>query len=548
MRQRSTKWRLALGVACLVAGAALGEARADGIEVSTDKGPVVGTRQDDIAAFLGIPYAAPPVGDLRFRPPQPRAPWSAPLQATSFGSPCPQPARLNSPSTNEDCLYLNVYAPLRGHGRRPVMVFLHGGSFTASNGGATPGSPDYRGTQIVEQSGVVVVSINYRLSILGFLAAPALDAENAAHASGNYGLQDQQAALAWVRTNIARFGGDPDNVTIFGESAGGISVLYQLVSPGVAGLFQRAIVESANDGLGVGLTQAEAIYAPVIAALGCGGAADVASCLRALPVATIVNSGLTAGPIIDGQAVPKLPLDAFAAGEFNRVPVISGTNRDEGTYFIAAAARTAGRTLTAQDYHNAIAANFTADAAPRIEAAYPLSAYPTPSQALAAIVTDEFFACPTERVRAALSRHVRVYGYEFAQPDPAYNFPVPPPSDLALGDTHTSELAYVFGHDGSGAPLQGQDRALSEAIIGYWTSLATSSNPNAGPFWPAGPRPPFPGRDRPVWPRYLAARPWLLSLATPIARETDFAQAHRCAFWASLGNPQALIASVPATP
>ncbi len=187
------------------------------VSVSTDNGVVVGSTGDSVATFLGIPYAAPPVGELRFRAPQPHAPWTTPLKATAYGSPCPQTARLGSPSLNEDCLTLNVWTPIHG-GHRPVMIFIHGGSFNAGSGGAVPGTgPDYGGTDIAERGDVVVVTINYRLSILGYLAAPALDAENPQHVSGNYGLQDQQAALAWVKRNIARFGGDPANVTLFGE-------------------------------------------------------------------------------------------------------------------------------------------------------------------------------------------------------------------------------------------------------------------------------------------------------------------------------------------
>ncbi len=221
--------RAALAAACLLAASPAAFAKDGGFAptADTDKGRVIGLHSGKFAEFRGIPYAAAPVGALRFRAPQPRAAWSQPLDATSFGSPCPQTVRLGSPSLNEDCLYLNVYAPLY-RDRRPVLVFIHGGSFNAGNGGVTAGGPDYRGTDITEQSDAVVVTVNYRLSILGFLASPALDAENPAGVSSNYGLQDQQEALRWVQRNIAQFGGDPGNVTIFGESAGGISVLYHL--------------------------------------------------------------------------------------------------------------------------------------------------------------------------------------------------------------------------------------------------------------------------------------------------------------------------------
>ena len=550
--------RAALATACLLAASPAAFARDGGFAptADTDKGRVIGLHSGKVAEFRGIPYAAAPVGALRFQAPQPRAAWSQPLDATSFGSPCPQTARLGSPSLNEDCLYLNVYAPLY-RDRRPVLVFIHGGSFNAGSGGVTAGGPDYRGTDITEQSDAVVVTVNYRLSILGFLASPALDAENPAGVSSNYGLQDQQEALRWVQRNIAQFGGDPGNVTIFGESAGGISVLYHLVSPGSAGLFQRAIIESGNDGASFPLKPVEVAEGPIVAALGCdpkAAAAALAACLRALPVERIVNSGLNVGPPIDGVTVPDNPRTLLASGRFNRVPVIAGTNRNEGTYFIAVAANAAGRTPTAVDYDAVIRTNFGAAAAPGIEAAYPLSAYPSPAQALAAIQTDSFFACPTDAVRRALMPYVTVLGYEFSQPNPVQNFPLPPaPANLTLGDSHTTELAYVFGHDRNGARLPTRaDRVLSNHMIDYWTNFASSGDPNLE----------LSGRgrvslvdlveavveQRAYWPRFTALSGLVQQLSTPIRPEADFADAHRCALWASLGYPQRLLTALPAVP
>ena len=522
--------------------------------VDTDKGRVTGLLEGGVAEFLGIPYAAAPTGALRFRPPQPRAAWPQPLAATQFGSACPQSARLGTPSVNEDCLSLNVYAPLFEQERRPVLVFIHGGSFNAGSGGTTANGPDYRGNDIAARSGAVVVTINYRLSVLGFLAAPALDAENDLNVSSNYGLQDQQEALRWVQRNIARFGGDAGNVTIFGESAGGISVLYHLVSPGSAGLFQRAIIESSDDGASLPLAVAETLEQPVVAALGCGSATDVAACLRALPVETIVNSGLNVGPLIDGVTVPGQPRDLIAAGSFNKVPLIIGTNRNEGTYFIAVAANAAGRALTAADYEAVVRVNFGAVAAPEIEAAYPLAAYPSPAQALAVIQTDSFFACPTDAVRQALAPQVAVWGYEFAASNPVQNFPLPPaPADLALEDSHTTELAYVFGHDGHGNRLPTRaDQLLSAQVIGYWTNFALGGDPNGergrhgqAAFKEGGEA--AAGR-RQYWPSFTLLSGAVQVLAKPVREEADFATAHQCALWASLGYPEHLLSAVPAAP
>lgn len=548
--------RVALAVACLLAAPLAASAREgdSAPTVDTDKGQVIGLRKGEIAEFRGIPYATAPVGALRFRAPQPRAAWPQPLSATSFGSPCPQTARLGSPSLNEDCLYLNVYAPLDRE-RQPVLVFIHGGSFNAGSGGVTAGGPDYRGSDIAKQSGAIVVTINYRLSILGFLASPALDAENPAGVSSNYGLQDQQEALRWVQRNIAQFGGNPGNVTIFGESAGGISVLYHLVSPGSAGLFQRAIVESANDGASFPLKPVEAAEAPIVKALGCdptSAAATLAACLRALPVDRIVNSGLNVGPPIDGVTVPDNPRTLFASGRFNRVPVIAGTNLNEGTYFIAVAANAAGRTPTAADYAAVIRTNFGATGAPGIGAAYPLSTYPSPAQALAAIQTDSFFACPTDAVRRAVLPYAGVWGYEFSQPNPVQNFPLPlAPAGLALGDSHTTELAYVFGHDRNGARLPTRaDRVLSSDVIDYWTNFAMTGDPNLE----------LNGRGRAgladliedvverrgYWPRFATQSGLVQQLSTPIRAKSNFVDAHHCALWASLGYPQKLLTTLPA--
>ena len=226
------------------AGLAADDLTAVSPTVSTDRGELIGLREGTVDAFLGVPYAAPPVGDLRFRPPQPHAPWTSPLQTTQVGAVCPQvnPNEMGS----EDCLYLNIYTPTQSaSAHRPVMVWIPGGGFT--KGSAS--SPYYDSQYIAEQAGVIVVTMTYRVGALGFLTAPVLDRESSAGVSGNYGLLDQRAALRWVRRNIEAFGGDPDNVTLFGESAGADSTEYQLVAPATAGLYQRAIIESSVAGL-----------------------------------------------------------------------------------------------------------------------------------------------------------------------------------------------------------------------------------------------------------------------------------------------------------
>ena len=427
------------------------------------------------------------------------------------------------------------------------MVFFHGGSFNSGNGGVTAGSPDYDGVDIANRSGAVVVTLNYRLSLLGFLATAGLDADNR-RPSGNYGLQDQQQALRWVQQNIAAFGGDPRNVTIFGQSAGGISVLYQVVSPDAAGLFSRAIIESSDDGNSVTLPVVEAAYNPVITALGCDPAHDTVACLRAVPVANFLaleTAGINGGPFLDGRTVPAAPATLIALGRFNRVPIVAGTVANEGSYFVAVATNAANPNvpLTAAQVTSTVNADFPAGAS-QILATYPFANYPTPGDTLAAIATDSFFSCPTDHIRTLAASYTPVWGYEFNQPNPVLDFPVPSAPGVTRGDSHTTELAYVFGHDGADQPLAGADARLSRQIIDYWTSFATAGNPNTTDdlFGPIG-IPIAAPEDRPFWPGYTSVGT-LLSLASSPSPETGFAARHHCALWASLGYPEVLIESV----
>jgi para-nitrobenzyl esterase len=327
--------------------------------VTTQNGLVQGVATSALDEFLGIPYAAPPVGPLRWQPPQPAPAYTGVLQATQFGSSCPQVATpFGKPSVDENCLFLNVFTPARPHGKLPVMVYFHGGDFVVGEGS------DYNPTSLVDNGNVIVVTVNYRLGVFGFLADPALSSEQPDHASGNYGLMDQQAALRWVQANIAAFGGNSGNVTIFGQSAGGDSVVSQLTSPTAAGLFQRAIVESGSYNLTPPtLAQSEAYGAAFAASVGC--ASNTASCLRNLTTAQLVAASAPSfglaqleslGPNIGGSILPLSPAAAFASGQFNRVPVINGTNGNEGSLFIALAFDLKGGPLSAAEYPTAVQA------------------------------------------------------------------------------------------------------------------------------------------------------------------------------------------------
>ena len=381
--------------------------------------PCAGVETPALNKYLGIPYAAPPVGDLRWRPPQSPPRWRAPRDATTFANHCPQHASpFGFESTTEDCLYLNVFTPGkrergRGHSRDrrhqrhkrherhedlPVMVWLHGGGLTVGE------SDDYDPTRLVQQ-GVVVVTLNYRLGYLGFLAHPALSAESGG-GSGNYGLMDQQAALRWVQRNIERFGGDDDNVTIFGQSAGGLSVHSNLASPRAKGLFDRAIAQSGAYAWQIpSLAAAEASGTSAANQLGC--ADQSAACLRSAPLETILTAQPTTEgsivPNVDGNVLPRTIGSAIESGDFNRVPVIEGTTHDEFTIFeilyvesMVGPVTTGLYPLVVQILDGTLGLAPTTD---EILAQYPVNDYPSAGLAISAIGTDAIFACPARQSR-----------------------------------------------------------------------------------------------------------------------------------------------------
>ncbi len=497
---------LAALLAALPVGATAAEAdntQAGAAVVATDNGPVLGMAGATVRSFLAIPYAAPPVGELRWRPPQPAARWHGLRDATEPAPYCPQPTTpYGRASTSEDCLYLNVFTPADANpaDRYPVLFWIHGGALLVG------GSAGYDPSRLVAK-GVVVVTTNYRIGMLGFLAHRALSAESPDHASGNYGLMDQQAALAWAQRNIAYFGGDPDNVAIFGESAGGLSVHSQLASPLAAGLFRRAIVQSGA----YSLTQ------PSLAAAEAAG-----TCLRDLPVSWLLaaNTASTIVPDVDGKVLTQSVGAAFASGRFNRVPVIEGSNHDEWRLFVASTEAETGTPLTAERYEAAIAATLGVSAATAHALAlmYPLSAYASPSVALGALGTDAIFACNARRALRSLAQYVPAYQYQFHDSTAPMRFF----SGISFptGAYHASEIQYLFDTPGSPVPatLNAEQSALADAIVTYWTDFAKTGDPNAGSVA--------------AWPTYDAAAEQFqsLELPAPVTR-TGFALDHRCAVW-----------------
>ncbi|MGD0558636.1 MAG: carboxylesterase/lipase family protein [Streptosporangiaceae bacterium] len=505
---------VSVAAAALIAGGALasaGQASVTGPIVHIADGWVRGKTAAVTDEYLGIPYAAPPVGALRWQPPRPAASWGGIREATSFAPHCPQPASpFGVASTSENCLFLNVFAPAdAGNRDLPVMVWIHGGTLLVGE------SNDFNPSALV-RNGVIVVTINYRIGALGFLADAAL-AGSPGGSSGDYGLMDQQAALRWVQRNIRGFGGDPRNVTLFGESAGGLSTLAQLVSPGARGLFQRAIVESGSYELTQqSLTSAESAGATFAAKVGC--TSDTAACLRSLPVSTIVDNEDFGGyePNIDPAVLPQSISTALASGQFSHVPVIIGTNHDEWRLFVGLDEYNGAPPVTAANYVAEIASTLglPTSVASVIAAEYPLSDYSSPSVALGAVGTDAIFACPAIIEEEDLSKYTPTYAYEFNDenaPDrylPSYGFP--------YGAAHAFELQYLF--DLSNTPYPGtlspSQQQLARAMKRYWTNFATTGAPAAS------------------WPQFAATDQQVLSLVPPRPRvETDYATEHHCSFW-----------------
>lgn len=492
-----------------------------GMVVKTMNGKVKGTYSDGARVFRGIPYAAPPVGELRWKAPTDNASWSGVRDATQFASTCAAPAlpeQVGIPSqtgsTNEDCLYLNVYTPKKVKHDMPVMVFIHGGGFMVGGGS------DHEAEALAKKGDAVVVTINYRLGVFGFLALSELTAENGT--SGNLGMQDQQQALQWVQANIAQFGGNKDNVTLFGISAGGRSICEHLLAPGSAGLFDRAVIQSSACVRPVkSLATAEGQGVGIAENAGCDNAATRVDCLRGKTTEEMLDAaGFNIslwGPNVDGTVIPEDFSTAINDGNFHKVPVMEGTTSLEYLWHVTFGFDGVGSPVTVAQYPVLVGSLFGEADKATILAQYPLSDYASPSLALANLVTDANYSCATRQTSQLLAQHVPVYQYEFADENaPDYLW------QGLRGPVHASETNYLFQPAGSVSSgyFTHDQYELSNKMIGYWTEFARSGNPNQ---W-----------GQPYWPVFNNAGSVQRLAPSAIGASTTFAADHNCDFWESL--------------
>ena len=481
--------------------------------VKTANGPVQATERGVMRSYFGIPFAASPVGDLRWKAPAPAAKWTAPIAKTKTAAACLQTgpdSLFRTRGDSEDCLYLDVHTPT-GKGPFPVMVWIHGGAFT------TGGASTYANAGPMIEKGVIVVAIHYRLGAMGFLAHPAL--RDAGGSAGDYGMMDQHAALRWVRGNIGAFGGDAKNVTIFGESAGGFSVLTHLASPQSKGLFDKAIIQSGAYGVADQLTQADLEAKSTIAlekSAACPGGAITATCLRGLPDAVVRGKLMGAferatggvAPSIDGKVLTQSIKATFAAGANNKVPVINGSNEDENLLFLALAemgARFAAKPpnfnpadrsflMTAEGFNKGAEAmaKQTGLSVSELAGYYPLNRHGDdvglqPSRAAAAAGTDSTFSCNGVNVSTRIAAQGSpIWMYEFRDQTavPLFGmFGGKYGLSLPQGAAHAFELPYLFGM--AAAAQNAEQNALKATMSTYWTNFARTGNPNGGgtPAW-----------------------------------------------------------------
>lgn len=459
------------------------------------------TAENGIISFKGIPFAAPPVGGLRWKAPQPVKPWSGVKECNAFGpSPmqgAPVPFAMWSEEylipkkpISEDCLYLNVWTGAKtAEEKRPVVVWIYGGGFTSGGSGA----PIYDG-EAMAKKGIVFVSINYRVGIFGFFVHPDLTRESPNHASGNYGLMDQIVALQWVQKNIASFGGDPNNVTIAGQSAGSMSVNCLVASPLARGLFKKAIAESGANFLGGGfalntLAAREEEGVRTAQKLHASSLAD----LRNIPADTLLTAGGMRGPVIDGYVLPESIADIFAQGKENKVTLLTGWNEDEGLVF--------GPKQTAAAFHADAAKNYGADSS-RLLQYYPANTDEEAAVSQMKLARDLIFGAQNYTWANVTSKQgSKVYVYRFTRRLPYAN------EQTNFGAFHTGEVPYAYDNlRFVNRPWEAVDNKLASTMSAYWANFIQSGDPN--------------GEGLPQWPRYDMSSQQVMELGSHIGAET----------------------------
>ncbi len=539
---------VALGTLC---ASLHGASAAPGPLVGTQEGIVKGVISNGVAEFLGIPYAEPPIGNLRWKPPRNHAPWAGVLTTQAYAPICAFITTLGPFSgpanNNEDCLYLNVFTPnLDPSARLPVIVWIHGGG---NVDGETPG---YDGSKLASDGKTVVVTLAYRLNLMGWFAHPSIDDEG--HYFGNYGILDQQAVLKWVQRNIAKFGGDKNNVTLGGQSAGAADTSYNMVSPLATGLFHRAICESWCSLRTLATTAAaEAKGSAFSVAAGCGSGAGpaTAKCLRNLTAAQVealagtasANSQYITGVMLDPNVLPVQQYTAFSTGQYMHIPVLNGDTEDEWNFFLGITEYFSGPPRvppTAAQYLNFVNTTFATPPYPagtpaKVLANYPLAAFASPLLAWNRVETDTTI-CSQRRLDKILAPAVPLYTYEFDdQTAPLYFPKMPGFVSLAY---HTSDIQYLFPlwHGGPAPPsvihtLNKKQQDLSDQLVAAWTNFAWTGNPNGLGNYP--------------WPRHTNSSitpQWLIQDIPVLSTLTDpqYDALRKCDFWDALAASASL--------
>lgn len=503
--------------------------------ITTEGGQVHGVLRHGVVEYRGIPYAESPAGAKRWTLPEPAKSWEGVLYAEDFVPMCAQAARydLTEASNNEDCLYLNVTVPFVQETvavKRPVIVWIHGGGFVGGS------SSLYRLDHLAKEAGAVVVSINYRLGVLGFMPHPGFDADH----NGAYALEDQRLAMHWVRRNIAAFGGDPENITLAGESAGGASVCMHLLTPeATEGLFHKAIIQSAACSFQLRNAKQWSEFGVKVAnEVGCTDPQHAVDCMRSKSVQQLIAAAdkvadgdlMAFAPVIGTKTLPRQTLESLEAGKFVKVPVLAGGTRDELRLYVAYAEQ-AGQRITADNFADVLRETY-GDNAAAVQARYPLAGFESAPAALGSITTDfrpdiGINHCLYVESARLLSRHVPVYLLDFADRDaPVLGVSIPetPDPEFELGAVHSSELNYLFPNFSNTTKLDGPElkpasRELSDQLVETWAQFIRTGVPQA--------------KGLPAWPRFADAGE-AMRFEPGNSRLIDPAAEYQCGFWKRL--------------